>query len=316
MFQIENMEPEFQKILTKRVLELKTRLTYSVEDGNISSSLLQDLSALLKWSAKIGLLGESEFTNVQNNLNIVQKRTNPVRSQLLSLVHDTNPKCLIEMTCQNKSTQTIKASKNYGTEQIIVHTIAKRCINKQTRIKFAVENQITNNNNWIKSLDDASSKSFIRIINSTKIININGGNKYWRAKTLSTKSPRKQWSTNRISSTRDRQKQGKWINWSNKSPFEKWKIKLTSNRYVLPCVCKIVGHIKIYKIQNRFYDRGKGFQNELLFSLLGFQSNMITSSQKIITHKLFYLKHNETNESYLLIIGINHSSMLQLLLMQ
>lgn len=227
MFQIGNMEPEFQQKLIQRLLELQSRIEKTKVDGNVSTSLLKDLSALLKWSAKIGLLGESEVKNVQYNLNIVQKCTSQAdiilnKKESRSLVYGTNPKCLIEMSRQNKSTKRIKVSQNYGTVQM-EHTIVKRCIFKETRNTFAVENQLVKNKKWNKSLDDATAKRFIQTINSTENINIDGANKHWRARILSTKphgnnkSLRKQWSTNRISSNRDLQRRRKRIVWNYKN---------------------------------------------------------------------------------------------------
>lgn len=177
MYQFVNMEPQFQQILLKRVLELKTRLNHDIEDGNISSSLIKDLSALLKWGAKIGLLGESDVKNVQYNLNIVRKCTNhtinestsselmdiriknqqKARSQLPGLMFENSPKCLIEMTSQNRSTQTDNKQINNLQEEspsnvILIaerkkFTSSKNKFTKRTRNIFQRQHRMIRTNN-------------------------------------------------------------------------------------------------------------------------------------------------------------------------
>lgn len=299
MYQFVNMEPQFQQILLKRVLELKTRLNHDIEDGNISSSLIKDLSALLKWGAKIGLLGESDVKNVQYNLNIVRKCTNhtinestsselmdiriknqqKARSQLPGLMFENSPKCLIEMTSQNRSTQTDNKQINNLQEEspsnvILIaerkkFTSSKNKFTKRTRNIFQRQHRMIRTNN---PANNTSTKSSIGTKKSTDGSRISEANKNQGNNKLS-RNQRNFKSTNCMSSNRyvltykDKFVDTNSKILSNQKLYDrgkklsidlltrKWKYKSTPHKYVLPC--KIVGQFQNYKLQTRFYDLGK-----------------------------------------------------------
>lgn len=275
MFQIQNTELEFQEKLIKRVLDLQSRLKYSIKDGHIYSSLLKDLSALFKWSAKHGLMSESKTKYVQQNMNVVQNSTLAVYSTSKRSCDKEIPKCLIEMTCQNKST--------LMENKPAMHSTNKRCINKQTSNLIAPDYK-TGPNHHRGSPRDVIIREENEMFISSRIRN------NFSSRSATTRNTNE--TTNTTQSKiiiRDLRRQRKRIIWSKKSSRKKRKSKRMSNRYVLVYLCKIVGKFQFYKDLCFYYDREKKIFFIYFMACKKLLNKVVTLKKINKLHELFFV---------------------------